>query len=88
MGCASYRIDDDSYFRFGEDSDYWCLCTFDGKTHGKEGVRSLAILGAAMILRPAGDYVYPKDLPAETLAEIAEALGLPLAPPHYEDEGM
>lgn len=94
MGCRSYETDrdNDAYFHFGEDSGYSCLCTFNWKVYGKEDIRSLALLGAAVAMRLTGNnagafaYAYPSDIPVETRAAIADALGLPLEPERNEEE--
>jgi len=70
MGCDKYFIDDDynDYIMFSESDDEWsCLCTFpvnyrDEKLDS-ETLRSLALLGAAVVLYNHGDMYLPIYLP-------------------------
>ena len=60
MGCDKYYLQDINYpMMFSEmNEDVGCLCTFphnDGKTLDPERVRSLAYLGAAVVLNSRGD---------------------------------
>ena len=60
MGCDKYYLKDIDYpMMFSEmNDDICCLCTFphnDGETLDPERVRSLAYLGAAVVLNSRGD---------------------------------
>ena len=94
MGCKSYRIgafnyakqeSRDCYIEFSTASDdYVCLCAFPHNwTEQKmdsDDVRSLAILGAAVILasrEQEDDRIYiPNDIPAWMRAEVDRVLGV------------
>ena len=94
MGCTSYRIGAfnyarqesiDAYVGFSEvDEDYRCLCTFPHnwteQRLDSNDVRSLAMLGAAVILASqtqdddARVYI-PQDIPEWMRAEVDRVLG-------------
>ena len=82
MGCESYYVDGDRDFvHFGESDDLGCLCTFPRNDDGRlnaERVRSLAYLGAAVVLirrDGGGSTILPDDLPDWVRREIDRVVG-------------
>ena len=93
MGCDKYYLmNSESPVCFSEGDDVInCLCTFphnDGTTLDAERVRSLAYLGAAIVLMKNGriEHGYlPKCLPQWMRDEIDRNLGInPASPPPPE----
>lgn len=87
MGCDHYV----GGIMFSEmNDDIGCLCTFphnDGDRLDAERVRSLAYLGAAVVLEQRGDLEHPylpACLPKWIRNEIDRNLGLPNAQHHAE----
>jgi hypothetical protein len=85
MGCESY---DTTYLKFSEgDDDLGCLCTFphnDGSSLSADRVRSLAYLGAAVVLLRRGKLEHgylPNCLPDWVRSEIDRSLT-----PHKETD--
>ena len=84
MGCEKYYLQGLNYpMMFSEMNDeVGCLCTFthnDGKTLDAERVRSLAYLGAAVVLNSRGDAPHgfiPSCLPEWIKQEIDRNLGV------------
>ena len=77
MGCDKYYLDDKNMIAFSEgDDELGCLCTFphnDGGELSKERVRSLAYLGAAVVLLYRGEIEHgflPSCLPDWVKQEI------------------
>lgn len=85
MGCDSYRANDTT-IKFNEvDDECRCLCTFphnDGETLDPERLRSLALLGAAVVLSQYGESEFdgwcciPDSLPKWIDEEIRRILGI------------
>lgn len=77
MGCDKYYLDDNNMVAFSEgDDELGCLCTFphnDGNQLSEERVRSLAYLGAAVVLLYHGEIDHgflPNCLPDWVRSEI------------------
>lgn len=84
MGCDSYRVNDTT-IKFNEtDDECRCLCTFphnDGETLDSERLRSLALLGAAVVLSQwdsgfDGHCTIPDSLPKWVDKEVCRILGI------------
>lgn len=82
MGCERYHVNHDEIMFSEIDDSIWCLCTFPFNDMGRlsiERVRSLAYLGAAVVLsqREELDHGYlPSCLPQSIRDEIDRNLGL------------
>lgn len=62
MGCERYSCNDDEIMFSEIDDSIRCLCTFPNNDMGslsKERVRSLAYLGAAVVLSNRGELEHP-----------------------------